>query len=149
MLIFTVNHLGKRSTKASPLPNPTSLRRPPAASIMSESKLISYFEGMKKRFWHERRHLHHDEIKLQWAAKAAPYTSILLDTEAPTLPFELTSTQGTQMACQPSSKSWAEAPVRRRGSVRTYLDLPAFLLHGADAGVGYRRFCQTRATLPR
>ena len=90
---------------------------------MSEAKLISYLEGMKQRFWEERRHLQPDEINLQWAAKAAPYTNILLGTEAQTLPLELTSTQGQQMARQSTSKSCAEAPARRRGSVCTHLGL--------------------------
>ncbi|KAF6220124.1 hypothetical protein HO133_003255 [Letharia lupina] len=83
---------------------------------MSDPELMSYLEGMKKKFWNERRHLQQDEIKLQWAARAAPYTSILLDTQAPIQPLELTSTQGHQMARQSTSKSWSEAASRRRAS---------------------------------
>ena len=86
---------------------------------MSDPGLMSYLEGMKKKFWDERRHLQPDEIKRQWAARAAPYTEILLDTEAQTLPLEITSTQGQQMARHSTSKSCMEAVARRRGSVRT------------------------------
>ncbi|CAD6581080.1 MAG: hypothetical protein ASARMPRED_000416 [Alectoria sarmentosa] len=81
---------------------------------MSDPKLVSYLEGMKKRFWHECRHLQQDEIKLQWAARTAPYTSVLLDTEAPTQALELTSTPGQEMARQSTSKSLAETSAARR-----------------------------------
>lgn len=149
MLIFYVDHPGKRSSRASPVPSPISLRRLPAAPIMSETKLISYLEEMKRKFWEARRHLQPDEINLQWAAKAAPYTNILLGTGTQTLPLELTSTQAPQMARHSTSKSCAEAPVRRRGSVRPHLDLSSFLLEGSDAGIGYRQFRRTWATLLR
>ena len=86
---------------------------------MSDAKLITYLEGMKNRFWHERQHLQQDEIKRQWEAKAASLTSILLDTQNQTLLPEPTSNQATQMARQSTSMSWAEASPRRRGSVRT------------------------------
>lgn len=85
---------------------------------------MSYLEKMKQQFWHEHQHLQQDEIKLQWQARAAPYTKILLDTPAPTQSPELTSTQGQQMARQSTSKSSAEAVARRRASVRTHLHLP-------------------------
>lgn len=123
LLIFSVARLDKRSSIASLTPNPTSLRRPPLAPIMSDPKLMAYLEGMKKKFWHERRHLQPDDIKLQWATKAAPYTTILLDDEAPTQPLELTPTQGQQMARQSTSKS-AEATPKTRTSVRAHTPGP-------------------------
>lgn len=91
---------------------------------MPDPKLMSYLEEMKTQFWHERRHLHQDEIKLQWAAGTAPYTSIFFDTEAQTLPSGLTSTQTQPTVRQSTSKSWADAATKRRGSVRPYPHLP-------------------------
>lgn len=149
MLIFHVDHPGTRSSRASPAPTPTSLRRLPAAPIMSEAKFLSYLEEMRRKFWEARRHLQPDEINRQWAAKAAPYTNILCGTEAQTLPLELTSTQAPQMARHSTSASCAEAPARRRGSVHSHLDLSSFLLEGADAGIGIRHFRRTWATLLR
>lgn len=111
------------SSIASLFSNPTFLQRPAFAPIMSDPKLTSYLEEMKREFWHERRHLRQDEIKLQWAASAAPYASILLDTEAPLQPLELTPAQGQQMARQSTSNSWTEA-AERRPSVCTRQDLP-------------------------
>ena len=143
MLIFTLNRL----VQPSSLSNPTSLSRPPAP-IMSDANLISHLEEMKRRFWHERQNLQHDEIKLQWAAKAASLTSILLDTENQTLLPEPTSNQGTQMARQCTSMSWAEASPRRRGSVRTQLNLLPSPFEGADAEIGCRHLCRLRATIP-
>ena len=98
----------------------TSLQRSPVALVMSNPNLISYLEAMKKKFWHERRHLQQDEINLQWAAKAAPLASILFNTDAPTQPLDISSTQGQRMARQSTSRSWTEA-VSSRGhsSVRT------------------------------
>lgn len=116
---------------------------------MSDPKLMSYLEGMKKRFWHERRHLQQDEIKLQWAARTAPYTSVLLDTGAPTQALELSPTPGQEMARQSTSKSLAETTAaRRRASVRTHLDLHLSLLEGADAGTGYRHSNRSWSVLP-
>lgn len=149
MLIFCVDHPGTRSSRASPVPSPTSLRRLPATPIMSETRLISYLEEMKRKFWEARRHLQPDEINRQWTAKTAPYTNILRGTEAQTLPLELTSTQAPQMARHSTSKSCAETPARRRGSVRPQLDPSAFLLEGADAGIGNRPFRRIWATLLR
>lgn len=119
----TFNHSDKRSSKASPKPRTTSLQRSPAAPIMSDSTLMSYLEGMKKTFWHERHHLQQDEIKLQWAARAAPFTSVLLDTEAPTQPLELTSTSGQEMARQSTSRSWAGMTAARRRASDTVTPL--------------------------
>ena len=147
MLIFSLNRLVQPSSSASPPSDPASPSRPPAP-IMSDANLISYVEEMKKRFWHERQNLQHDEIKLQWAAKAASLTSIFLDTENQTLLPEPTSNQGTQMARQSTSMSWAEASPRRRGSVRTQFNLLPSSVEGADADIGCRRFCSTRATIP-
>lgn len=147
LLIFNVAHLDKRSLRASLMLRSTSLQRPPVAITMSDPELMSYLEGMKKKFWNERRHLQQDEIKLQWAARAAPYTSILLDTQAPIQPLELTSTQGHQMARQSTSKSWSEAASRRRASVRTHLHLAPSILEGADAGIGGRHSSRTWSML--
>lgn len=148
-LIINVAHLDRLSSRASPKPGFTSLQRPPATPTMSDPRLISYLEGMKKRFWHERRHLQQDEIKLQWAARAAPYTSVLLDTEAPTQTLQLTSTSGQQMARQSTSKSWAGMTVaRRRASVRTHLYVYPSFPEGADTGAGYRHSSRTWSTLP-
>ena len=122
-LMFNVAHLEKRSPRASLLLSPTSLQRPPLAPIMSDPKLMSYLEEMKKSFWQKHHHLQEDEIKSQWAATAAPY-SCILNTEAPTQPLGLTSTQGQQMARHSSSKSWTEAAARRCASVRSHLHLP-------------------------
>ena len=147
MLIFTLNRLVQPSSSASPLSNPTSFSRP-LAPIMSDAKFISFLEGVKKTFWHERQNLQQDEIKLQWAAKAASLTSILLDTENQTLQPKPISNQGTQMARQSTSMPWAEAPARRRGSVRTQLNLLPSPFEGADFDIGCRHFCRTRATIP-
>ena len=122
-----LHHCPSRQTVAGSITNlsSTSLQRSPVAPIMSNPKLISYLEGMKKTFWHERRHLQQEEIKLQWAAKAAPLASILFNTEAPTQPMDITSTQGQQMARQSTSKSWTEAAsARGRAPVRTQIYLP-------------------------
>ena len=147
MLIFTLSRLVQPSSSASPLSNPTSLSRSPAP-IMSDANFISLLEGVKKAFWHERQNLQQDEIKLQWAAKAASLSSILLDTENQTLLPEPISNQGTQMARQSTSMSWAQAPARRRGSVRTQLNLLPSPFEGADAFSGCRNFSRTRATIP-
>ena len=113
---------------------------------MSDARLLSDLKGMRQRFWHERRGLQEDEIRLQWAAEAAQYTNILLGTEAQTLPLELTSNQGQQMARQSTSMSWAEAAARKHGSVRTYLHLLLSRREGADAGIEYRHSYPSRAT---
>ena len=148
-LIINVAHLDRRSSRASPKLGTTSLQRPPATPTMSDPRLMSYLEGMKKRFWHERRHLEQDEIKLQWTARAAPYTNVLLDTEAPTQTVELTSTSGHQMARQSTSQSWAGiTAARRRASVRTHLSVSPSFPKGADASAGYRHSSRARSTLP-
>ena len=64
------------ASRASPLPSITSLQRPPDSPIMSDPKLMSLMEGVKKRFWHARRHLQQDEIELQWAPRTARSSSI-------------------------------------------------------------------------
>ena len=108
-------------------PSSISLQRPPLDTIMSDLEFRSYLEGMKMKFWHQRQHLQNDEIQRQWAASTAAYTSILLDTEAPTRPPALTPNQGQQTAHQSVSKSWGEAAAKRPASVRihSYIDLPA------------------------
>ena len=147
LLIFKVDHLGKRSSRASLLPISASLQRPPFAPIMSD-RLRSCLEGMKKKFWQEHRHLPQDDIKLRWTAYVTPYTNILLDTDVRTLPSGLTSsTPGQQIPCQSTTKSCAAT--RRRGSVCAHLHLASFLREGADASIGYRPSCRTWPTLSR
>ena len=97
---------------------------------MLDPRLMSYVGAMKKQFWHERQHLQPDEVKRQWAASAAPLTSFLLDPESHAPPLEPTSVQAPRVARQSSSMSWADAAMRRRGSVRTLLHLPLSSLKG-------------------
>ena len=147
MLIFTLNRLVQPSSSASPLSNSISFSRS-LAPTMADANLISFLEGVKKTFWHERQNLQQDEIKHQWAAKAASLTSILLDTENQTLLPKPSSNQGTQMARQSTSMSWAEGPARRRGSVRSQLNLLPSSFEEADPDIGCRHFCRTWATIP-
>ena len=126
LLTFVGAHLDKRPSRVSPRPCPTTLQGPPIDPIMSDSRLMSYLEGMKESFWQERGHLQQDEIKLQWAANVAPLISILREPEAPAQSLEPISTQGQQMARQSTSESWAEAS--RNKPVYTHVYMPLFLL---------------------
>ena len=139
MLIF--NHSGKRSSRASPLYNPTFLRHPPIAPIMAETNARSILEGIKNKFWHERRHLQQDEIRLQWAAEAATYASILFDTDDKTVLPETTRI--------PTPRPWAEASARRRGSVCALLNLLSSPIERADDSTGCRHFWRTRRAILR
>ena len=122
LLIFLRAHLDKRPSRVSPRPSPTPLQDPPLVPIMSDSETISYLANKRKTFWQERGHLQQDEIKLQWAAYAAQFISILWGPEAPAQSPEHISTQGQQMARQSTSESWAKAS--RNTPVNTHAYIP-------------------------